>query len=237
MTNRPIRIIASCAAILVFLGYMMFASRHWLISAAPAIGGNFSFCYAAPQMAPRAIAFRQSFVKNYYTPENPYPVFTAMYQSQMAPSSHQDEISLGNRGPFVFSGPNLLVNDASKSGNCLPGSICSSAVFPVTLAGSTYSAKVDFAPLIQVKVNNGSALTFDFGPGIPFHVQNPGSSGIPLMRPDMFFNSVSVSDTAIDEVVSNPGTGQGDALSITVHLDLVNSTCPASGGMQTGVHQ
>ena len=211
----------------IVLGIMLLQSplTPLLLRAQP-ISGNFTFCFPASQMAPRAKAFRDGFVRGYLTPQNPYPVFTAMYQARIAPISSGDEQQLGKRGPFLFASPSTMFNDGSAAGICAPGPVCNSASFSVQLGGSTSIVKVDFAPRIDVTVSEGSALTFDFGAGIPLHIQNPGSSGLPLLRPDMFYRKVSIADTYMDEVVSNPGTGNGDALQITAHLDFTDA-CPA----------
>ena len=194
------------------------------------IGGNFTICFNAPQMSNRAHAFRKAFVDGYLTPRNPYPVFTAMLQAGISPVVADDERKLGRRGPFTFLDPNTIVNDVSRSGVCAAGAVCNSASFATELGASTSNVTVDFAPRIQVSLSNGAALTFNFGDnaqGVPIHIMNTGGTPIPLLRPNMYFNRIAIADTYLDEVISNPGTGQNDALQITAHLDLTGN-CPAA---------
>jgi len=171
--------------------------------------------------------YRKQFIQNYLKPQNPYGMFEAMTQANMEPLSLNDEKKIGARGPFIFSSPGKLTNDASHLGICAPGPICSSAVFPVSLAGGNYTVGVDLPPIINVSVADGAALSFDLGSGIPLHIANPGSTPLPVLRSQMNLQSVSLSDSMLQEVVNSPATSTDGALTVTIQLDLTGS-CDAS---------
>jgi hypothetical protein len=154
-------------------------------------------------------------------------MFEAMTQAKMEPTSLDDEKKIGARGPFVFSSSTVLTNDASRLGICAPGPICDSGDFPVSLAGSNYTVRADLPPIINVQVTDGTALVFDFGAGIPFHVANPGSTPVPVLRENMNFKSISLSDSMLQEVVASPATANDGALTVTINLDLTGG-CNAS---------
>jgi hypothetical protein len=185
-------------------------------------------------MQGRVSDYRKQFVQNYLQRQKPYGMFEAMTQAMMEPVSLVDEKKMGARGPFVFSSPTVLTNDASHLGICTPGPICNSGEFPVSLAGGNYTVRADLPPVINVNVTNDTALVFDFGAGVPFHVTNPGSTPIPILRPDMSLKSVALSQSMMQEVVTSPATASDGALAITVNLDLTGSCSAAENSHQKG---
>jgi hypothetical protein len=213
-------------ASVVGLGLMLFVGSKRLpqlrAQAGGGIGGNFGFCFPAPQMNARAQSFRSAFVNGYLTPRAPYPVFAAMYQAGISPISHTDELTLGRRGPFSFTNGSTLLNDATSTGICNSSAVCDTAAFLVTLGGSTSTINVDFASRIQVTVSAQPALKFDFGGGIPIHIPNTSGSGLPILRKDMFYRSISISGTTMEQIISSPDS---PPLQITVDLALVGD-CP-----------
>jgi hypothetical protein len=184
-------------------------------------GGTFTFCFPANQMSANAVAFRRDFVDAYLKPQAPYPIFTAMYHANIAPESKDDEMRLGRRGPFIFMGPSQVVNSAPPSA-CDPAAspLCTKPIFPFELGGKMSRVQVDLLPTVQVSVSDGTALVFDFGEGIPIHFLDPAGTGLPGLRKDMTFRKISISDRFLEDVLFNPGSSGGTALTLIIRLDL-----------------
>ncbi len=224
--GRAITLTALVCALAIGGGMYAFRNRAIHTTATPKIGGDYTFCFNSSQMKTRSVAFRKLFEDTYLTGAKPYPIFSLMTQAAIEPLSHDDQVKLGSRGPFVFAAPNTMVNNVPGSSQCMSSIVCSTAQFPILLEGGQYIVQADFAPAIQAQVTDTNRLQFDFAQGVPIHM---GSfiPVIPILRKDMFFNTVSISDSVMEEVISAPATSGDGALKITVDLDFTDS-CDAS---------
>ena len=226
-------------AMAALVGSLMIAKadtlRTWYLGfEAPKSGGNFLLCFPAAQMKERAFDFRKNFVESYYTPQANFPLFALMYRARIFPIDGNDGLTLGKRGDFSFRDPSTLVNVAPVSTTCQSDEICDTADFPILLGGKSSTVKVNFAREIDVKVAsiaNDNTLSFDFGNGLPFHVDG-GTTGIPFIRPDMVLKNVSISDKGLDETLYSSGSDSSEQLTVIIHLDFagVCQTFTATGG-------
>src|SRR5579871_4114421 len=219
LTSTQIRWGTAVGALVV--GGVLAAYAVKTLRAAP-IGGTFSFCFPATNMHANAVAFENSFVSDYLTPSKPFPIFTFMVRAHAEPESHDDALLLGRRGAFTFTDPTHLINQVTQSDLCphANGVICSSATFDFDLNGQTSTVIVDFPKSIPVTVTHPDGVKFDFGSGIPVHFPGAGATGLPLVRKDMWFRSVSISDTSLEEILFDPGPTPTDKLEIHVRMAL-----------------
>jgi len=124
-------------------------------------GSTITLTFPAKQMAARALAFRNTFLNDYFVRRTPFPIYSVLAQSGLLPDDIDAERSLGSCGSLTFNNGTATFSKPPSSDIMLP--------YHVELAGQSPRNNVTIPANLKIAIQQSgvdAGLSFTFSPPI-----------------------------------------------------------------------
>ncbi len=121
--------------------------------------GTLTLSVPAASMADRTAAFKTMFLRDYFDPKTPFPVYHILYEAQLFPDTLTAERAIGSCGDIIFRGSQAFLQRPPNTPIVLP--------YHVAIAGQTVRNEVTIPanPIIDI-ARTQATLGFTFSPTI-----------------------------------------------------------------------